>query len=775
MALSPPPSDKDSPLALKQIAPVKSFTSSAGVPTRLVLPTTAVQNISSDLVKDNVLAMGGRTVMGVLEKWVNFGAGWQPRFFVLQGGVLSYYKVHGHHKATITEQRARHPDGTEVILIGEDTLKMERKEHSKADGGGKDAQALGVTSLQVATIRESHADDKKFYVHSGTKTLHLRAGSREEREQWLQELDLAKATTTAVSPITVSTNAIVREAAMSDSNSQPAASPVGSNCISSIRNRLQSSAVAPAVVDYCVSQVELYQEKVKALFQAEKHKRYLLLDYISTLEEEKRELESRVVKASTHQGDKGRLEEVSTPKSMHEDADSSSAEEEDFEGEFFDAEDALSPSSARAGHRRRVSYNELTPREVFKNRFASTPRGALTPSASAEQLPLTSPVAKQRRLHLPTPAQKEKAVSLWTILKENIGKDLTRVCLPVFFNEPLSALQKACEDAEYSHLLDKARTCQVGSVERLLHVAAFAVSGYASTDGRTNKPFNPLLGETYECIREEQGIRIVTEKTSHHPTIMTVFCEGRGWSMAAEVNVKNKFWGRSIDVYPVGEIKVIFDDGEEMVWSKVTTSIHNLIIGRLYVDHRGTMTIVSSKTKSIARLKFKEQGMMDRNPHQVKGNIVDGAGHKVASVYGRWSENLMYNMGDKDDPKHGTLLWERNPDPPDPTRYNLTAFAITLNELDDDLRKEIAPTDSRLRPDQRLLEEGRYDEANAEKQRLENKQRKARAQADAGEVWNPRWFKRTKEGNGNQFEYAGGYWEARTAHKWDGIRDIFGE
>jgi hypothetical protein len=37
-----------------------------------------------------------------------------------------------------------------------------------------------------------------------------------------------------------------------------------------------------------------------------------------------------------------------------------------------------------------------------------------------------------------------------------------------------------------------------GSLERLLHVAAFAVSPYCSLPARENKPFNPLLGETFE-------------------------------------------------------------------------------------------------------------------------------------------------------------------------------------------------------------------------------------------------------------------------------------
>jgi hypothetical protein len=37
---------------------------------------------------------------------------------------------------------------------------------------------------------------------------------------------------------------------------------------------------------------------------------------------------------------------------------------------------------------------------------------------------------------------------------------------------------------------------------------------------------------------------------------------------------------------------------------------------------------------------------------------------------------------------------------------------------------QLPPTDSRLRPDQRHLENGEYDDANAEKLRLEKKQRR---------------------------------------------------
>lgn len=58
--------------------------------------------------------------------------------------------------------------------------------------------------------------------------------------------------------------------------------------------------------------------------------------------------------------------------------------------------------------------------------------------------------------------------------------------------------------------------------------------------------------------------------------------------------------------------------------------------------------------------------------------------------------------------------------------YYFTALALTLNEPEEG----VAPTDSRRRPDQRLMEDGRWDEANGEKQRLEEKQRSARRERE---------------------------------------------
>ena len=79
-------------------------------------------------------------------------------------------------------------------------------------------------------------------------------------------------------------------------------------------------------------------------------------------------------------------------------------------------------------------------------------------------------------------------------------------------NEPLSALQRLCEELEYTELLDQATACS-DPFDRMVRVAAFAVSSYALAYHRAGrKPFNPILGETYECVREDKGFKFIAEQ-----------------------------------------------------------------------------------------------------------------------------------------------------------------------------------------------------------------------------------------------------------------------
>ncbi len=72
-------------------------------------------------------------------------------------------------------------------------------------------------------------------------------------------------------------------------------------------------------------------------------------------------------------------------------------------------------------------------------------------------------------------------------------------------NDSANCTRLICTSSAHVHAeATQALTFPPGSTNRLMFIAAFAVSGYASTKGRTSKPFNPLLGETYELVHQEK-------------------------------------------------------------------------------------------------------------------------------------------------------------------------------------------------------------------------------------------------------------------------------
>lgn len=97
--------------------------------------------------------------------------------------------------------------------------------------------------------------------------------------------------------------------------------------------------------------------------------------------------------------------------------------------------------------------------------------------------------------------------------------------------------------------------------------------------------------------------------------------------------------------------------------------------------------------------------------------------------------------------------------------YNFTLFTMKLNELTPELEKTLPRTDSRFRPDVRKLEEGDLEAAASEKQRLEEKQREARARDKRFKDPAPEflWFEQSIVPNSKEkfWLYKGGYWENR--------------
>ncbi|KAG8864202.1 hypothetical protein FRB96_006023 [Tulasnella sp. 330] len=412
-----------------------------------------------------------------------------------------------------------------------------------------------------------------------------------------------------------------------------------------------------------------------------------------------------------------------------------------------------------------VTSNDSTPKEATSNSVRFQVENKL-------------PKVIVRRTRLPAPTSGDDG-SLLAVLRKNVGKDLSTVSFPVSFNEPISILQRLAEDVEYTGLLDQAVTT-TDPVQRLCLIASFAVSGYACTLYRASrKPFNPMLGETFEDVR----MNFVSEKVSHHPAIMACHASGTGWEYWSTSSADSKFWGRSLEIINKGTTHVKIGESHYK-WQgmfhesqKPSSFMRNLIVGEKYLTHEGEMIITDANTGYQCVLTFKEGGYFGGS-RSVNGVVSDPRSPKqiLARIDGTWNEGISLQL----DPKgsHLKVLWRAKSFPPHAQQYyGFTEFTMSLNEMTEDLLEpgRLPPTDCRFRPDQRAMEEGNIDFADEEKERLEVAQRARRkARDESGDVWVPKWFERSKGlDTSDEWVYKGGYWEAREKKNWDGCPKLW--
>lgn len=99
----------------------------------------------------------GDGVSGILYKWVNYGRGWRPRWFVLQDGVLSYYKIHGPDKIVVNQETER---GSRVI--GEESIRRVMGHHSNQNHYQRNGTA-GSPTTSRKPVGEVHLKVSMFF------------------------------------------------------------------------------------------------------------------------------------------------------------------------------------------------------------------------------------------------------------------------------------------------------------------------------------------------------------------------------------------------------------------------------------------------------------------------------------------------------------------------------------------------------------------------------------------------------------------------------------
>ncbi|XP_043289479.1 oxysterol-binding protein 1 isoform X2 [Venturia canescens] len=791
---------------------------------------------------------GTQEVKGWLFKWTNYLKGYQRRWFVLSNGLLSYYRAEPTGGPKISARRKRRAG-----RASESPAEM-----AHTCRGTISLHGALIHTVDACTFVVSNGGTQTFHIKAATeverqqwvtalelaKAKAIQAMESEEEEEYQdnenqkgEQASIIKDLTGRLEDLQTCNDLIAKRAtslqrALIDLESLEPGVPEFSAKIKAVHERAIAFRIAAnAMIGTSSDYLQLAQQqepKWKKLLQHERDQKVRIEKMVEQLARQHSHLEEAAQHALPSSIPAG------GHRPSHVPANTSPSEDEEDGVEFYDAQESDTftltiPSGATGNslsHERSrndsqgsddgsssegdpqmpLSGNDTSRGESYLIVTDSTAATEPAQGASITELDDTAwqsnnggsssgvTTISQRKRRTRVPEKPNYPLNLWSIMKNCIGKELSKIPMPVNFSEPLSMLQRLAEDYEYAEILDRAAEC-TDNYEQMAYVAAFTVSSYSTTASRTGKPFNPLLGETYECDRtDDLGWRCVSEQVSHHPPMVAQFCEGRKWRCWQEFTMASKFRGKYLQVIPLGTAHLEFNNSKNhYTWRKVTTTVHNIIVGKLWVDQSGDMDIINHKEGIKCHLKYIPYSYFSRDSQRkVKGVVMNSSKEVKWVVQGTWDAKIeiapvINTSGTPDNPVYKTgpytLAWKRRMPPDDCEKYYyFTELACQLNEPEEG----VAPTDSRLRPDQRLMENGLWDEANAEKLRLEEKQRavrraresEAEKATDQGlpyEAYKPLWFEKQQDPYTDSLYhvYNGEYWECKKKGDWTRCPSIF--
>ncbi|XP_039985359.1 oxysterol-binding protein-related protein 1 isoform X1 [Xiphias gladius] len=719
--------------------------------------------------------------------------GWRSYWVVLQDGVLSWYSKQSDAASNVRRQGCKSLTHAHCLIRARDncffTLKcFDDSVHHFKVSPKNDPEATRKAWLNAL---EEHSAYSTHYCSQ-------EQGSEEEEDEEAMSLgELADSLQAAET----SQKKLEKEVAafLSMLKNERLAESFPSTILQKVQEICELSSQTSSSLSVCLSLFSR-QEGVRSLkLEQEVEKNKILSEALQTLATEHHELEQSVVKGSSPQ---------------------SALSEDEFHDAVSESDSELSLSGFETVASHSFEEDEEEDKgSVMLSSPCSSPSNMLQEHHHGNKDETQPNGITKHRTSLPAPMFSRNDFSIWSILRNCIGMELSKITMPVIFNEPLSFLQRLTEYMEHTYLIHQANASS-DPIERMKCVAAFAVSAVASQWERTGKPFNPLLGETYELVRKDLGFRLISEQVSHHPPVSAFHAEGlkQDFVFHGSIYPKLKFWGKSVEAEPKGVITLELPKyNEAYTWTNPTCCVHNIIVGQLWIEQYGNVEVINHRTGERCFLNFKPCGLFGKELHKVEGYILDKSKKKLCSLYGKWTECLCvvdpaaFEAHKKNDRKGAEekkgskvacgenqeqvsspaadtvevipgsqLLWKIAPRPANSAQmYSFTSFAMQLNELGKEMEGVIPQTDCRLRPDIRAMENGDIDLASEEKKRLEEKQRAARKnRSRSDEEWKtrspalgPRWFQQGQNPHNSSQDwlFSGGYWE----RKYSQLPDIY--
>lgn len=341
-----------------------------------------------------------------------------------------------------------------------------------------------------------------------------------------------------------------------------------------------------------------------------------------------------------------------------------------------------------------------------------------------------------------------QSILLGIISQLKPGADLSRITLPTFILERKSMLERITNQLQQPDFALEAKA-EKESVDRLIGVMKWYLSGWHIAPKAVKKPLNPVIGEHFQCfwdLPNKQQAFYISEQTSHHPPKSAYFymIPESGIRVDGVVFPKSKFLGNSSAAIMEGLGVLQFLDvidhntgkPEKYTFTQPNIYARGILFGKMRIELGDHMIITGPE--HVADIEFKTKGFVSGSYDVIEGTIKEIKTNKVLyEISGKWNDIIYIKDAKKGSQKKILLnVNTSNPLPPQ------------IRPLD-----EQGDLESRKLWEHVLIALGKrnHEEATEEKFKIEEEQRLlAKQRMEENKEYQPRLFRKVE---GEDLEY----------------------
>ncbi|CAF0724890.1 unnamed protein product [Adineta steineri] len=612
---------------------------------------------------------------GPLSKWTNVIQGWQYRFFVLDPtqGMLIYY------------------------TSKENMVKGDRR---------------GVVLLRGAYLGIDSEDDSTFTIRSHGKTFHFQARDAEERQKWISNLEEAISLNSVnTDKLSVSSTSLFeRKIAEADAylqllidqaleqKSEQEQNTSEQECCKRVVGSAKRliEAVKYSIVSLQLAKVHMDPHsdvKADVDYQAVLSHMNIHKDkFLNNNEASSATAHSNVRGASNEENDPertslGSLDFRTAVKTVRKNFPVSSYSSSDDDDDFYDADEAMdtptiSPSSTATNLQQTVSINienndvlsKTTDKSTLLLQNLHNNLGVKTKMNENQIDGTNRTISSQIPFEIYEAAYEEEAeedlapidgtIISHLISQARISMDLTKITLPTFILERRSFLEMLADFLAHPDQFVNVTDYNTPR-DRFIQVVKWYLSAFHA--GRKSavpkKPYNPILGETFQCYYDigsssantklakdgpvpwtsDDNVTFIAEQTSHHPPIASFYaeCPAKRIQIDGCLWTKSKFLGLSVAVHMIGDATLTLLDHDERYVMTFPSAYGRSILGVPWFEMGGKVSIECEKTGYSANIEFLTKPFYNGKKHQITGSLYGPEKKEFCKIDGEWN-GIMY-------------------------------------------------------------------------------------------------------------------------------------